>query len=51
LLPGGGPPRELPVDHLATFLGDDLIDLLLARMGANVRIACAGFLPMSDCCR
>jgi len=38
---------ELPVDHLVTFLSDDLIDLLLARMGANVRIACAGFLPVT----
>jgi hypothetical protein len=38
---------ELPVDHLVTFLSDDLIDLLLARMGDNVRIACAGFLPVT----
>lgn len=38
---------ELPVDHLVTFLSDDLIDLILARMGDNAQIACAGFLPVT----
>ncbi|MGC5335069.1 hypothetical protein [Micromonospora sp. DT62] len=36
---------ELPADHLATFLGHDLIDLVLARMGADVHIGYAGLLP------
>jgi hypothetical protein len=38
---------EMPADHLATFLIDDLIDLVLARMGDDTRIACAGFLPVT----
>jgi hypothetical protein len=38
---------EMPADHLATFLIDDLIDLVLARMGDDARIACAGFLPVT----
>ncbi|GAA3469210.1 hypothetical protein [Nonomuraea roseola] len=38
---------ELPVNHLVTFLSNDLIDLILARMSNNTQIVCAGFLPVT----
>ncbi|GIG91419.1 hypothetical protein [Plantactinospora endophytica] len=38
---------DVPADHLVTFLVDDLVDLVLARMGDDARIACAGFLPVT----
>ncbi|MEH0972357.1 alkaline phosphatase PhoX [Micromonospora sp. CPCC 205546] len=37
---------ELPADHFATFLGDDLIDLVLARTGADARPSCPRPLPV-----
>ncbi|MEV6969933.1 hypothetical protein AB0M47_32945 [Hamadaea sp. NPDC051192] len=38
---------EVPADHLVTFLLDDLLDVILTRMGRDVRIACAGLLPVT----
>ncbi|MCP2329527.1 hypothetical protein HDA40_008034 [Hamadaea flava] len=38
---------EVPADHLARFLLDDLLDVILTRMGDDVRIACAGLLPVT----
>lgn len=38
---------ELPTDHLAPYLIDDLVDAVLARMGNDLRIAHTGFLPVT----
>lgn len=38
---------EVPAGHVATFLLDDLLDLVLARMGDDVLIAIAGVLPVT----
>jgi hypothetical protein len=36
-----------PAGHLATFLVDDLVDVILIRMGPGAQIASAGYLPVT----
>ncbi|MFC4009894.1 hypothetical protein ACFOY2_21875 [Nonomuraea purpurea] len=38
---------QLPINHLVSFLCDDLLDLVLARMSDNAQIVCSGFLPVT----
>ncbi|HEX6686461.1 MAG TPA: hypothetical protein VF062_27060 [Candidatus Limnocylindrales bacterium] len=38
---------EVPPRHLILFLLDDLLDLIVARMGADARLGYTGFLPLT----